>query len=434
MLNINTGLRKLEESGKRINVGLVGVGQMGRGIVTQIFNMKGMNIPIIANRTVDRAKEAFKAAGVDCKDILVTNIVSEAENAIKSGKYVVTEDFEVVTKVSPVDVVTEATGVPEIGAHTALKSIYNGKHTVMLNVETDVTVGPLLKRMADSAGVVYTVSAGDEPGAIKELYDFADAVGFKVVAAGKGKNNPLNRDATPDTMRQKAKEKGINPRMLTSFVDATNTMIELTAVSNALGFVPSQRGLIGPRAALKDLPKLFSLKEQGGILDKYGVLDYALGIAPGVFVIVTSDHPVIKETMAYVSMGEGPNYVLFRPYHLVCIETPLSAARAFLYGEPTIAPVGAPVSETVAVAKRDLKAGEHLDGIGGYTVYGVMDTAKNVRREKALPIGLLNDKVILKTDIQKGDTINYDMVKLDEDSIVLQLRRMQDKFFQSETV
>ena len=162
MLNINTGLRKLDESGEKINVGLIGVGQMGRGIVTQVFKMKGMNIPIIANRSVDRAKAAFQSAGVDCKDIYVTNTVSEAENAVKSGKYVVTEDFEVVTKVLPVDVVIEATGVPEIGAHTALKSIYNGKHIVMLNVETDVTVGPLLKRMADSAGIVYTVSAGDE--------------------------------------------------------------------------------------------------------------------------------------------------------------------------------------------------------------------------------------------------------------------------------
>jgi len=334
-----------------------------------------------------------------------------------------------VTKVLPVDVIIEATGVPEIGSQAALKAIYNGKHIVMLNVETDVTVGPLLKKMADSAGVVYTVSAGDEPGAIKELYDFADAVGFNVIAVGKGKNNPLNRDATPDTLRQKAREKGVNPRMFTSFVDATNTMIELTAVSNALGFVPSRRGLIGPSAKLQDLPRLFSLKEQGGLLDKYRVVDYVMGIAPGVFAVVNSDHPIVRETMEYVSMGEGPNYVLYRPYHLVCIETPLSAVRAFLYNEPTIAPAGAPVSETVAVAKRNLKAGEHLDGIGGYTVYGIIDTAENARNDNALPIGLINGKTVVKTNIKKGETITYDMVKLDEDSTVLQLRRLQDKFF-----
>ena len=428
MLNINIALRKLDENGKHICMGLVGAGQMGRGIVTQVFQMKGMCIPIIANRTVTKAKEAFQLAGVDSKDIIVTNTVSEAENAIKNGKYVVTEDFEVLAKVLPVDVIIEATGVPEIGAQVALKAIHNGKHIVMLNVEADATVGPILKKMADRAGIVYTVSAGDEPGAIKELFDFADAVGFNVIAVGKGKNNPLDRDATPDTLRQKALEKGVSPRMLTSFVDATNTMIELTAVSNAIGFVPSKRGLIGPSAKLQDLPKLFMLKEQGGILDRYQVVDYVFGIAPGVFAIVNSERQITRETMQYVSMGEGPNFVLYRPFHLICIETPLSAARAFLYKEPTIAPAGAPVSETVAVAKRDLKAGEHLDGIGGYTVYGLIDTVENARKDNAVPIGLINNNTVVKTDVKKGETITYDMVKLDEDSTVLQLRRLQDKF------
>jgi len=429
MLNINTALRKLDEAGKHINIGLVGAGQMGRGIVTQVFQIKGMRIPIIANSTVSKARETYQLAGVDSKDIVVTNSVSEAENVIKGGKFVVTEDFEVVTKVAQVDVVIEATGVPEIGSQTALKTIHNGKHIVMLNVETDATVGPLLKKKADSAGVVYTGSAGDEPGAIKELYDFADAVGFNVIAVGKGKNNPLNRDATPDSLRQQAQEKGINPRMLTSFVDATNTMIELTAISNAIGFVPSRRGLIGPSAKLQDLPKLFSLKEHGGILDRYQVVDYIMGIAPGVFAIVRSENPIIRDTMKYISMGDGPNYVLYRPFHLVCIETPLSAARAFLYNEPTIAPPGAPVSETVAVAKKDLKAGEYLDGIGGYTVYGIIDTAENARKDNAVPIGLINDRTLVKTDVKKGETISYDMVKLDEDSTVLQLRRLQDRTF-----
>jgi len=429
MLNINTALRRLHESRKQIKLGLVGAGQMGKGIVTQVSQMKGMSVSIIANRSIDKAVQAFLLAGVDREDILVTNTLSEAEQAMKGGKYVVTEDIELVTKVAPVDVVIEATGVTEIGAQTALKAIYNGKHIVMLNVETDATVGPLLKKMADGAGIVYTGSAGDEPGAIKELYDFADAVGFDVIAVGKGKNNPLDRDATPDTLRDQALKKGVSPRMLTSFVDATNTMIELTAISNAIGFAPSLRGLIGPQATLEDLPRLFSLKEQGGILDKCQVVDYVMGVAPGVFAVVRSEHPSIRETMKYISMGDGPNYVLYRPFHLICIETPLSAARAYFYEEPTIAPAGAPVSETVAVAKKDLKAGEHLDGIGGYTVYGIIDTAENARKEKAVPIGLINENTVAKTDIKKGDTITYDMVELDEDSTILQLRRLQDKCF-----
>ncbi len=429
MLNLNSKLKELEEKGGKINIGLVGTGQMGRGIVDRVLRMRGMNIPIIANRTIERARETFELAGISPQNVYEVNTVSQAEKAIQQGKYAVTEDFEIVTKVLPVDVIIEATGVPEVGANTALKSIYNGKHVVMLNVEADVTVGPILKKMADSAGIVYTGSAGDEPGAIKELFDFADSMGFKVVAAGKGKNNPLNREANPDNMRPEAETRGINPRMLTSFVDATNTMVELTAVANATGLIPLCRGLVGPTGAVKDLPKIFSLKEDGGILDKCGVVDFVFGIAPGVFIVVTTDSPVTKQIMSYISLGDGPNYVFYRPYHLVCVETPLSAARAVLYKEPTISPIGAPVAETITVAKKDLKAGEHLDGIGGYTVYGLIDTAENAKKENALPIGLINENTVLKQDVKKGQAISYNMVELENDSTILQLRRIQDKFF-----
>lgn len=429
MLNLNSKLKELEEKGEKINIGLVGTGQMGRGIVDRVLRMRGMNIPIIANRTIERARETFELAGISPQDVYEVSTVSQAEKAIQQGKYAVTEDFEIVTKVSPVDVIIEATGVPEVGANTALKSIYNGKHVVMLNVEADVTVGPILKKMADSAGIVYTGSAGDEPGAIKELFDFADSMGFKVVAAGKGKNNPLNREANPDNMKLEAETRGIKPRMLTSFVDATNTMVELTAVANATGLIPSCRGLAGPTGAVKDLPRIFSLKEDGGILDKCGVVDFVFGIAPGVFIVVTTDSPVTKQIMSYISLGDGPNYALYRPYHLVCVETPLSAARAVLYKEPTISPIGAPVAETITVAKKDLKAGEHLDGIGGYTVYGLIDTAENAKKENALPIGLINENTVLKQDVKKGQAISYNMVELENDSTILQLRRIQDKFF-----
>lgn len=427
MLNLNARLKQLEENGKKINIGLVGAGQMGRGMTSQMFCMKGIRPAIISDINLDNAKKAYIMAGISSDEIIVAKTPTEAEEALDRGKFVVTENFEVVTKTIPVDVVIDATGVPEVGAQLALESIYNGKHIVMLNVETDVTVGPILKKMADSAGVVYTVSAGDEPGAIKELYDFADGMGFEVVVAGKGKNNPLNLEANPDTVSEKAKAKNMNPKMLASFVDGTKTMVEMTAVSNAIGFLPSQRGLIGPQATVKELPKLLSLKEEGGILDRYQVVEYINGIAPGVFVIVRSNLSAVREEMAYLSMGEGPNYVLFRPYHLTSIETPLSAARAYIYHEPTIVPKGAPVSETVAVAKKDLKVGEHLDGIGGYTVYGVIDTHENAKRQKALPIGLVNKNVVLKKDVKKGETITYDAVVLDENSLILQLRRMQER-------
>lgn len=429
MLNLNTKLKELDEQGKKIKAGIVGAGQMGRGMVSQMFCMKGILPAIISDIDIERAKNAYLLAGISSDDIAIANKAVEAETAIQKGKYVITEDFNVITSTLPIDVVLDLTGVPDVGARIAFDSIYNGKNIVMLNVETDVTVGPLLKKMADSAGVVYTVSAGDEPGAVKELYDFADAMGFKILVAGKGKNNPLDIEANPDTVREKAQASNMNPKMLASFVDGTKTMVEMTCVSNATGFVPTKRGMIGPESTVKELPKLLSLKEQGGILDRYQVVEFVKGIAPGVFVIITTDLPAVKEEMAYLSMGEGPNYILYRPYHLTSIETPLSAARACIYHEPTIVPKGAPVSETVAVAKKDLKAGEYLDSIGGYTVYGVIDTFENAKKDNALPIGLVSPKVKVKTDIKKGETLTYDAVELDENSLILQLRKLQDMTF-----
>lgn len=427
MLNINKKLKELEASGKRIQIGLIGAGQMGTGMVSQMMLMKGIEPAVICDINLQNARRALQLAGVDPDMIIEADSVAKAQQARETGKFVITDDIDVVTRMGLVDVVIDATGVPEVGAKAAMQSILSGKHIVMLNVEADVTVGSILKSMADSTGVVYTGSAGDEPGAIKELYDFADGLGFDVVVCGKGKNNPLDVEANPSTLEETARKKGVNPKMLTSFVDGTKTMVEMTCVANAVGFVPDKPGMHGPRCNVESLPRIFSLKQQGGILNRSRVVDFADGVAPGVFVIVTTESEMIKEEMQYVSMGEGPNYVFYRPYHLTSIETPLSAARAFIYNEPTIAPLGGkPFAETVAVAKKDLKAGEHLDGIGGYTVYGMIDTFENARQKKALPLGLVNKNVKLITDVKKGEIITYDMVQLDEKSLIYQLRKLQD--------
>lgn len=426
MLNLNIKLKKLEEENKKIKVGVIGAGQMGTGLVSQMLSIKGMLPIVVVDRTLTKARNAYVLAGVNPDDIVATNKVTEAERAINKGKFVISDNVEIATYPLPIDVVVDATGNPESGAQIALYSIYNKKHIVMLNVEADATIGPILKKMAKTAGVVYTVSAGDEPGAIKELYDFADAMGFEIIAAGKGKNNPLDRYVTPEKIVDQAKAKGVNPRMLSSFIDGTNTMIEMTCVSNSLGFVPSKRGMTGVKATLSELPKLFSLKEEGGILDRFNVLEYVYGIAPGVFVIIRTDNEIVRKELKYVSMGEGPSYVLYRPYHLASLETPLSVARAYFYNEATMAPTSS-ISDTVTFAKRDLRAGECLDNIGSSKVYGLIDTIQNVKKENALPIGLANSKVKLKKDIKKDGIITYDDVELDESSIVLQLRKLQDK-------
>src|SRR5699024_8431861 len=211
------------------------------------------------------------------------------QEAIERNQVIATKDSKLVTALPEVDVVVVATGVPNIGAEIAWDSILNNKHIVMLNVEADVTIGPLLKKMADSSGVVYTGSAGDEPGAIMELFDFADAMGFEIVALGKGKNNPLDLESNPDVTAEEAEQKGSSPKMLASFQDGTKTMVEMNCVANATGFGPDQPGMHGFEGKVADLPGIFIEKEKGGQLNGRNVVDFVNGIAPGVFAIIASN-------------------------------------------------------------------------------------------------------------------------------------------------
>lgn len=427
MLGLNTKLAKLEAEGKKIKVGLVGAGQMGKGMVSQMSLMKGMIPALVVDINLDNAVESYKLAGIKEDDIVVAKNLKEVNIAMEKGKFVAADNAEFVTKANLIDVVVDATGVPNLGARLAMDSIFNKKHIVMLNVEADVVVGPILHKMAQNAGVVYTGTAGDEPGSVKEIYDFADASGFEVLAIGKGKNNPVKLDANPESILEQATNSGVSPNMLTSFVDGTKTMVEMTCMANATGFIPDIRGGHAPSAIVDELPKIFSLKNEGGILNKYKIVDYVNGIAPGVFVIVTSKLPQVHHEMEYLSMGEGPNYVLYRPYHLTSLETPLTAARAVIYNEPTIVPMGGkPIAETIAVAKIDLKAGEKMDGIGGFTAYGSIDTYETAKKENLVPFGLINKNTIVKKDIKKGEPITYDMVDLDTTTLIYKLRQLQE--------
>ncbi|WP_394121268.1 NAD(P)H-dependent oxidoreductase [Planococcus donghaensis] len=432
MLGINRKLEELERNGEIIKVGVVGAGQMGRGMISQIESMAGMRVVATADIQIANVTNAYVKSGVSADDVVETNSVQQAAAAVKEGKVVATTDAQLVTSLPEVDVVVDATGVPDIGAKIAWDAILNRKHIVMLNVEADVTVGVILKKMADASGVVYTGSAGDEPGAIMELFDFADALGFEVVALGKGKNNPLNLNANPDTAAEEAARKGASPKMLASFQDGTKTMVEMTAVANATGFLPDKPGMHGFVSDVKGLPEIFKLKEDGGEVSNKRIVEYINGIAPGVFAIIASEKEEVNHELKYLSMGDGPNYVLYRPYHLTSLETPISIARAYIYNEATIAPWHGLQAETVTVAKIDLAAGDFLDSIGGFTVYGHILTAQEARDKNALPLGLVDKNVRLKRDIKKGEIISYDDVEQTKDSTIWRLRRMQDDTFKAE--
>src|SRR5215210_5061717 len=262
-MGLRNRLEELEQNGTPIRVGLVGAGQMGRGLVAQVGYIPGMEVVAAADVDLERAVGALGETGRDP--------IEGADG--RPGRPAATQDPMEVVRSESVDVVVEATGIVEVGARVAYEAIHNGKHVVMLNVETDVTVGTTLHRMAKSVGVVYTGSAGDEPGAILELYDFARSLGFEVLVAGKGKNNPLDPFADAESVDEEAQKKGMNPKMLASFVDGTKTMVEMAAVANATGLAPDVPGMHGPEETVPDrLVDVYSLREDGGVLSGYGAV------------------------------------------------------------------------------------------------------------------------------------------------------------------
>jgi len=427
MFNMDMRLRGLAKENRDIKVAVVGTGKMGKGLVNQMSRIEGMMPALVINRNVSKAIDALISSGIAKEDIVVSNSLKKINYSLEKGRYVAAEYMELAAEANIIDAVVDATGVPEVGAKLSLQAIYNRKHIIMLNVEADSVVGPILYRKAKEAGVVYTGSAGDEPGAVMELYDFATGIGFEVLAVGKGKNNPIDLEANPDTVREKALASGLKPRMLTGFIDGTNTMIEMTCMANATGFVPDIRGGHGIESDIDGLTRYFSLKEEGGILNRYGIVDYVRGIAPGVFLIFTTKLEEIHKQLEYLNMGQGPNYCLYRPYHLTSLETPITIFDACFYNKSSIAPVKGAVAETIAIAKKDLKAGERLDRIGGYTVLGSIEEYKVAKEKNLVPIGLIDENTKVTRDVKKGELLTYDMLEMDTETAIYSLRALQDK-------
>ena len=430
MLNMDQKLIKRQEEGKIIKTGIVGAGQMGRGMVTQMVLMNGITPAIVSDIKVENAVHAFKYAGVSDEDIVIAKTLADANAAMEAGKYVACEDANFVSQANLVECAIDATGVPDVGAKVATDAMKNKKHVVMLNVETDVVIGPYLQK----EGVIYTGSAGDEPGAVMELYSFAKAMGMNVEVMGKGKNNKIDYECNPDTVLEEATRRVMSPKMLCAFKDGTKTMVEMTAMSNYTGLIPDVIGGHGPKTApgtegVKELNDIFKLKEDGGILNKHGVVEYVNGIAPGVFVTVSTPNEEIAYQMGYHSMGPGPLWTLYRPFHLCNLETPLTVAKAVIDGEVTCVPIDGLVSECITRAKIDLKAGQTIDGIGGYTTHGSIATAEESNAKGYVPFGLVTNKAVMKRDVKKGQLLTYDDIELDKSTLIYKLRKEQDAMY-----
>jgi predicted homoserine dehydrogenase-like protein len=413
--------QRLDETGQPLRIGLVGAGQMGTGFAAQLLRMPGISLSAVFDVDRRRAVDALGQAGITPAD---TTDVDVASREIEKGGSVAlagTDDLGGL----PLDIVVEATGVPDVGARVAVEALASGKGVATLNVESDVTIGRYLAHLADQSDGIYSVCRGDEPVETKILVDFARDLNFEVICAGKGKNNPLDPHAGPDDLAERARTKQMNPKMLTSFVDGSKAMIEMAALANTTGLGVSTRGMHGPASTVPTLHQTFALKEDGGVLDRAGVVDYCTGpVAPGVFVVIRTEDPYVHHEMTYLQMGDGPYFALYRPYHLASLEAPLTVYemaldhRASLTSEHWTAEVG-------AEAKRPLRAGERIDGIGGSMVRGLIDDAADFVTDNGVPLGVLQGAVLAR-DVPVDAMLTYDDVELDESSTIVRMRRIQE--------
>ena len=414
-------------SGKPVRIGLIGSGEMGTDIVTRAAMMDGVEVAAISELNIPNAHRAVSISHQEdghSADAATTDAINAA---IESGKTAITDNTDALIDSGLIDVVIDATGVPAVGAEIGLRAMERGKHLVMMNVEADVTIGSYLRREAERLGVIYSLGAGDEPSSCMELIEFVSAMGHKIVCAGKGKNNPLNIDATPDAYEAEAKARHMNPRLLVEFVDGSKTAVEMAAIGNATGLIPDVDGMHGPAAGPKELAKVLIPEKDGGILFGIGRVDYSIGkgVSPGVFVIAEAEHPRIHERMADLKMGDGPYYEFIRPYHLTSLEVPLTCARAVLYGKADMVPLDKPVVEVCAVAKRDLAPGDSLDQIGEYTYRAWAMEVSRAQAARALPAGMLTGATVT-APIRKGELVTGLNAKLPNTRIV-ELRKRQDE-------
>ena len=428
LIGLARDLKKREESGKPIRIGLVGCGEMGTDLLTGVAHMDGIEVAAVSTRTPERVLDAAKIAYDETGHAKEVSNASEMTAAIEEGKIAATDDLDMLLKNELVDVIVDATGYPEAGAEIGYKTLQNNKHIVMMNVEADVTIGPYLKHEAEKRGLIYTLGAGDEPSSCMELIEFVSALGHNVVAAGKGKNNPLDFDAIPDHYEEEAKKRNMNVRMLVEFIDGSKTMVEMTAIANATGLVPDCPGMHGPKADIDRLNKVLIPEKDGGVLSKSGVVDYSIGrgVSPGVFVVAEMRHPRVWERMEDLKIGEGPYFTFHRPYHLTAMEVPLTCARVMLYGKADMVPLDRPVAEVCAVAKKDLKPGDKLDFIGLYTYRAWNMTVEDARKHQAIPCGLLEGATVT-APIKKNELITAKNVAINEDQWIARLRKKQDK-------
>ncbi|MGI8540428.1 MAG: NAD(P)H-dependent oxidoreductase [Rubrobacteraceae bacterium] len=438
-MNLYALLRDRAVAGEPIRVGVIGAGKFGTMFLAQARTTPGMHVVAVADLVESRVRRALSEAGFEEERVSASSFA----DALASGTTYVTEDAEALISAQGVEVVVEATGSPSAGAHHALLCFDHGRHVVMVNVEADALVGPLLARRAREAGVVYSLAYGDQPAIICEMVDWARATGFEVVCAGKGtKYLPEYHASTPDTVwehygfsDEQVESGGLNPRMFNSFIDGTKSAIEMVAVANATGLTPAPEGLAFPPAGADELAAVCRPRADGGSLNHSGTVEVVSSLGRdgrpverdlrwGVYVTFRAATDYVARCFSEYGLAtddSGYYAALYRPFHLIGLELGVSIAYAALRGEATGAPTGFR-ADVVATAKRDLRAGEELDGEGGYAVYGRLMPAEDSMALGALPVGLAHG-IPLRNAVAKGQVVKWSDVSSDENQETVRLRR-----------
>ena len=444
-MNLHAKLLEREAAGRPVTVGVIGAGKFGTMFLAQARLTTGLHVVAVADLNAARAKTQLATAGWPAA---LYGASSFADAQTKRATFI-TDDTMAMIADPRIEVIVEATGIPGAGIAHCLKAIETGKHIVMVNVEADAVAGPLLARKAKAAGVVYSLAWGDQPALICEHVDWARAAGFKVICAGKGtryephyhQSNPDNVWDILDKYLNISDRKSINPKMFNSFVDGTKSGIEMTAVCNATGLVPQSDGLQFPPATRFELADICKPKSDGGTLEKAGVTEVTSSVyrdgrdvphhlALGTYVVFEGETEYARRCFREYAMlpdTTGKYAALYRPIHMIGLELGISVASAALRGEPTGAPTGFR-SDVVATAKRDLKAGEMLDGEGGFCVWGKQTPADVSLRDELLPLGLAHN-VKLKCNIAQGAALKWSDVVYDPADTAVRVRREMEAAF-----
>jgi len=422
---INRLLKKREDDNHQVKVAVFGAGWYGQGLVQELYRCPGLMPKIIFDRDVNSGVETFINAGVPKNEIVTVATSQEIQNELKSGKYIATSNNDLFHELNGIDAFYDATGNIVAGAHASKIIIDQGIHFLTVSAELDSTIGFVINKMAQEKGVVFSDSDGDQPGVLIRMVEYVKLMGFEIIVAGNCKGF-MDFHKTPKDILPWVRP-GHNPKMVTAFTDGTKQSTELTVLANATELAPDIRGMHGPNTTKDTLVEDFQK-----VISREGIVDYVLGIdgvnqGGGVFIVGKREGNRVEADMEYLKKGKGPYYLFFKEEHMCYFVSTTTIAEAALLNVPTLAPVNH-VADVITVAKRDLKKGEKLDGMGGYTAYGIIDKAEVARKENLLPMGLA-ENCFLTCDVAKDTPLSYDMVDFEEDNAALALRREQDRLF-----